>query len=460
MEEAVASPDIPIYREYYFTLQHFAELTRLGPLPTMTSTGSEEMTRWTREVSMPYRERAKPIDDEVTARMIAALANKRGEALAISLATLGGMDVQMPPAAVTKALLANFVSLPENTQWQWLTSNWPLIAAPEAEPILRALASGRGDIRDEALLRLIELDPAAARPIAIDRIRRADISRDAYHNERALLQLPDKTLPELDDALEANFEGGMYHADLLLARYASAAVAGRVKAFLDGGGLCNGPIVAYLDRVDPDYATALLTGFEARCSPIEIQGSEDLLMTPALEKQLIMALDAARPNGVRELLQNAGSVAAKQPLMDAMLQAREHPSPSGISTDSAWAAAILTGAGWVPTGDDFDRVLAACQSDNCRRSVDSLRSRMAEPVGIMPDVSPMGLYARVGPFMLRSAQQVRNKIAQYPEGTSFYIGVGYAGSWWAEQHTREFRQMVEAAGMKVVEEPPRPQAPR
>ena len=72
----------------------------------------------------------------------------------------------------------------------------------------------------------------------------------------------------------------------------------------------------------------------------------------------------------------------------------------------------------------------------------------------------MGLYARVGPFMLRSAQQVRNKIAQYPEGTSFYIGVGYAGSWWAEQHTREFRQMVEAAGMKVVEEPPRPQAPR
>jgi hypothetical protein len=29
---------------------------------------------------------------------------------------------------------------------------------------------------------------------------------------------------------------------------------------------------------------------------------------------------------------------------------------------------------------------------------------------------------------------------------SFYIGAPYPGSWWAGQRTREFRQMVEAAG--------------
>ena len=43
---------------------------------------------------------------------------------------------------------------------------------------------------------------------------------------------------------------------------------------------------------------------------------------------------------------------------------------------------------------------------------------------------------------------------------SFYIGAPYPGSWWAGQRTREFRHMVEAAGMKLVEEPPRPQAPQ
>jgi hypothetical protein len=461
LEEAVAAPDVPIYQEYYFALERFAELARLGPLATMSSTGGEETARWMQEVSMPYRERAKPIDAEVTARMAAALANKRGEALATSLAVLAGAGPQVPPAPVREALLANLALLPENTGYHWLTWGWPSIASPAAEPILKTWASGDSVLRDMALVRLNELDPAAVRPIALDRIRRADLYRDAYHNDRALLLLPDKTLPELDEALADNFERNMYRADLLLARYASPAAAGRVKAFVEKSALCSGPIMAYLFRVDADYAAGRLARMGARCSLLEIQGSEDLPMTPALEKQLIRDLDPAGANGVRELLQNGGSAAAKEALLDAMVRARDNPSPAGVSSDYLWASAILTGAGWLPTSGDFDRVLAACQTDFCRHSVGTLRSHMAEPLGIVPDSSPVpSSFASVGPFHLRTMQQMKDKLAQFPKGASFYLAVGYPESWWGREHTRELREMLEAAGMKVVEAPERPPASR
>jgi hypothetical protein len=95
-------------------------------------------------------------------------------------------------------------------------------------------------MRDEALLRLYEFNPDATRKIAISRIRKGDVTREMYSNSRALLLLPDKTLPELDDALLNALERGK-PVEFLVARYASEAVLERVRAFSGSRqGLCVG----------------------------------------------------------------------------------------------------------------------------------------------------------------------------------------------------------------------------
>jgi hypothetical protein len=466
LEEAVAAPDIAIYQEYYFALQDFAVGAQLGPI-TPAWTPSTDMAKWVREVEMPYRERTQPFRDAVTARMITALAHKQGEALAISLATLGGTGTQAPAPALKKALIENFPMMPVETQSQWLTQNWPRIADPALGPALKLLASGSSDLRDQALIRLTELDPAAVRPLALDRIRRGDISRQIYHNDRALLALPDKTLPELDDALAANVERRIVHAEVLLARYASPAIEDRVKQILDGPGFCSGPLLAYLFRVDPDSAAKRMaqgTGTR-RCDLGEIQGSEDLLMSPGLEKELIRELDPAITPSMRvgiivSFLQSGGSAATKQPMLDAMLipaQAPTSPLPPGVTLSDNRASNVLNAVGWLPSAADLEKALAICQSDQCRRSVTNARTQLAEPVGISPDA--LLSYARIGQVMLRSPQQVKDKLAQFPKGTSFYVAVGYPGTWWAEQRRREFEQMIVDAGMKLVAEPPRAPLP-
>jgi hypothetical protein len=461
LNEAVQAPDVPIVQDVYFSLQQFEEIEKIGPMPQGPESTSD-MARWMREVELPYRDRAKPVAEEVTRRLTAALEHKRGEALAISLATVGGTGSQLPSPPLRKALLANLTAMPEPTQSMWLTSNWPRIAAPDAAPALKEMASGSGGLRDFALLRLMELDPAAARPIALDRIRRADFFRDAYHNERVLLSLPDQTLPELDDVLIANAEHGLFGADLLLGRYASAAVAGRVKALLDRTRGCNAPLMAYLFRVDPENATGRMAQLRANapCLMNSMQGNEDLLMSTGLEQELIRELDGALPqdlNGIATVLQNAGSAAAKKHLLNLVLHYPAGPQTLATASDSARLNWVTYAPAWLPTAEDFDALRAACQTDPCRHRIDTLRTQLSEPIPISLSTGPpMGYTATVGPYMLRSAEQVKDKISQFPKGTSFCILLSYPESWWAEQRSREYAAILSAAGMKRVDPPPRP----
>jgi len=448
LDEVVAAPDIAITGDQYVALRNFAVLDQLGPMPPR-STSIDSVT-WVRQVQIPYRERAQPFRDAVTARMITALAHKRGEALATSVATLGGNGPQLPSPALRKVLIENFAAMLPNTQHQWLNVYWPRIADPALGPALKMLATGSSDLRDDALVRLTELDPAAAWPIALDRIRRGDLNPEIYHNDRALLTLPDKTLPELDDALVGNVERRIPRADLLLARYASPAIEGRVNSFLDRQGICSGLLMTYLFRVDPESAVkrmAQSSGVRS-CSPWGIQGSEDLLMSPGLEKELVRELDPAvsgaqQVGTVVGLLENGGSAAAKQPLVDTMQ----------TPVDDARVNSFLNAVGWLPTAADFDKLLAICPSEPCRHEVNAARARFTEPVGISAQGSVFNMdYASIGPLKLRSPQQLKEKLAQFPKGTSFYVAVGYPGTWWAEQRQREFARMIADAGMKLAAE--------
>jgi hypothetical protein len=468
MEAAVAAPDFPVTYYYLDALIQLAELTRFGPVPLYTAKGTEEIRRWIDEVDRPYQEKAKPVVAEYFTRLASSIATKQGAALAVTLQTLVTNGPQPTPPAAAKALAANFRQLPENSQNTLLTINWAKIASPDLAPVVQSIAEGNGNLRDAALIRLQDLDPGAARKITLDRIQKTDTSREIFHSNRVLLTLPDRTLPEADDALVTALERNKPQVETLVARYASSAALPRLKALVDRQPqrMCSPVLPAYFFRVDAEWAaTALARAREATqgrgACAINVSPNEDLLMSPGLEKQAIQ--DLSDPNAMvvrsaQTLLQYAGSAAAEKPLLAAFAGLRatgvNQADPLSNSLDQGFVTAILSANGWLPSEAAFTQVLAGCITDQCKRQVESARRPLTPPIGVsigsqIPDGSNIGL----GPLGPRSVKQFREKIAQFPKGTPFYIGGNDTGSWFFQQHAAEAQKMLEDAGMQIVAPP-------
>jgi hypothetical protein len=156
------------------------------------------------------------------------------------------------------------------------------------------------------------------------------------------------------------------------------------------------------------------------------------------------------------MLQFGGSAGAKKALMDAMQHWRDNPpKPDGSrldNFDANFADALLTGAGWLLTPQEMDGVMAACSTDYCRQRVVYFRRLSDQPLQILV-VAGMNelMYIRVGPFDLRSSQQLESKIAQFPKGTAFSILPSDVGTWWWDQRIREVRAILSSNGMKLVD---------
>lgn len=466
MEAAVAATDVPVTYIYLGTLIQLAKATRFGPSPTYTPKTPEEIRRWNDEVSLPYTEKTKGVDAEYYAKLADAVGRKQGQALAVSLETLVSRRGEPAPPSVLAALVANFRSLPLNSQQQLLSGEWYRIASPAMAPLLQSiaqsLAEGTGDLRDAALSRLRELDPDAARQIILERLRKLDVPRQMYGSSRVLLELPDKTLPDLDATLVAALEGNQPGGDELVARYASDAVAPQLKAWVEQSPqrLCNGPVLpAYFFRVDPDWSAAMIARLRQNprltCA-VNLGSIEDLLMSPGLEKQAIADLSSSDSMILRlaeTLLERGGSAAAEKPLLEAF--ARYHdadhatePFPTGI--EQGFVSALLTANRWVASEETFAKVESLCITDQCHRQVAQAKRAMEQPIPLGVDDINLG----GGVIRPYSEEQLRERLAYYPKGTQFSLGGNSVGSWYFEQRAAQVGGIVEDAGMKLVDPPP------
>ncbi|MBV8903555.1 MAG: hypothetical protein JOZ22_07970 [Acidobacteriia bacterium] len=237
-----------------------------GPTPLYTAKTPEEIKRWVEEVETPRRAQSREVETEYFAKLAEGVHHKRGRALAISLETLIARGPQPAAPEVLRTLLENFGDLLEMMQRSLLGDQWSRIASPSIEPVVRSLAQGSSPVRDLALARLQQFNPAAAREIALERIRRGDVMQNLAPGElRALLSLPDKTLPQFDDALLTALEAGK-PVELLVARYASEAALPRMWAFLAGRTPRGSQLLAYLLRVDAAGASGFLHDARARPS--------------------------------------------------------------------------------------------------------------------------------------------------------------------------------------------------
>ena len=230
MEEAIATPDVPVNYSYLGTLIQLVNLTRYGSMPDYTPKRPDEIRKWIDEVEKPYRDRSQSTEPEYFKRLADAIGTKEGQARAISLETLISRGSQFVGPDLQKGIAQNFAALPEASQQSLLTSGWANISSPAMEPVVRSLAGGISPLRDSALVRLWEFDPHAARAVTLDRIRKADIAPGPYNDYRVLLTLPEATVPEMDDALVTAWEQGK-RVDVLIARYASEGATGALRAW-------------------------------------------------------------------------------------------------------------------------------------------------------------------------------------------------------------------------------------
>jgi hypothetical protein len=235
-------------------LAHLAQLISLGGMGWKVPKREPARKAWQQEFQRRVVFRENKIRDYAS-RLYAALPSKESAARAeCSLAVLNtAMNRPGRPewlGSVTAEVRADFRRLRPNEQVRLLQEGWTILRSPAMLPILRSL---RETMPDLALPRVYELAPEEGRRLIIDEIRHSQ-HRIAFNT---LAMLPDRTLPELDDVLAAEYEQGLDNADMLILRYARGAVARRVKETYrkrpEGRIPWAGPVVYYLLKYDPKF---------------------------------------------------------------------------------------------------------------------------------------------------------------------------------------------------------------
>jgi hypothetical protein len=452
LREGLTAADVAVTSNWIDTLSELTTAQAFGPCPAILKEGPALkgwLDRFRSEINRNIETLAGAVD------------RKQGQARAVSLDVLSRRNgpAPAPPDAVA-AVLRTFHDLPENTQQRYLTMDWPRIASPEVLPMIRSLAEGPGPLRDTALARLQELDPAAARPIILDRIRKGDNPGGPYGDPRLLLQLPDRVLPEMDQPLADLLEKGK-EVEALVSRYASDAVFGRIHAWVEAHpySVCEGgrgSLLPYLFRVDPAYAADRLTRTR-KSQPGEciLSGSPggDPFLNPGIEKAAIADLSDPNPSMQRcalTLLAGGGSAAAEEPIWQAFARFHENGT-ADQGLEYGFMDALIRGMGWIMTPEKLGRLAALCITDSCRQNVEAMRRGSGNPVAISISGMPNITAIRINLFEVFGARQLEAKIRQFPPGTRFSVPASYRGVWYYEQRMSEIRRILEVAGMQIVD---------
>jgi hypothetical protein len=234
----------------------------------------EMMQGWTMMAGVNDNETTRRAAREHSAdidTMIRSLPQRSGESRSFAVYLLFE-DHSLSPAqlaAVKPVVLEDFASMPTLEQRMLLETRWPELKDPSLVPALKAMLNETrpglmGDPND-AIKRLVELDPQAARPYVVREVCDAGINLQL----KSVAALPDATLPELDDCLSAVLAQPWTRATQnswkwkaeLAARFATEKVVPAVrKGWTDKSQ--DGTALAVMLRFDPAEAVAYLKAHE------------------------------------------------------------------------------------------------------------------------------------------------------------------------------------------------------
>jgi hypothetical protein len=485
LEEALAAPDQPIDTNFLYTINM-----------VNTDPGTPN-TNWRED------------QQRVVEKLIAALPNKRGKALSISLSTAvnEAWNGTALPKELTDKLISQLISmfdqLPANQKNSLLSDRWDKVASPAMLPVLKRYAQAYTDFpetRDSnaydslrlsasALRRWYELDPAGARPTIITEITRP---RPRY-GARILGFLPDKTLPETDSALAEHLTAstdldGKSNLASLIARYATESIMPQVIETLDpkiGKWACaiQHPLLAYLLRVNPAMARPRIEqaiaargeNFSA-CNRGLFQGISEIHYDPILEELGIQSLDDPDPQvamTAATMLGKFGSPAAEPALSQryakwtAKWEGRESQLDlvfGDLRDDKVYelgfgqnlAQALVRGKSWLTDRDKLQKLLQASK-------VKRIQQELQNDLKLWPDgpleivllnnqSSPSGFHARIAQYEFHSMQELTDKLTQFSAGTKFRLSISPAGFSENDPSLAELRAFLSERRMLAPEE--------
>jgi len=425
---------------------------------------------------------SQPIVDEERETLFRTLPQKRGEAQITSLITVldnpprrsdGPFEfpyiLPLPPAVIAAAV-ANFDKIPSSSQSRLLEEGWDAVRSPLMLPIVRKKAEA-GD--GQALLRWLEIDPAAATAFI-----REEIVRPVPRFSSFYLRLPDSSLPNQERQIAANFvalndERALMHSAGLLHQYATRAVLSEVLPFIDvyiSKRSCwvQFPLLAYLLKVSPeDAAPRLQQALEGPCG----QGAfftylGSLQPSPVLERLALAQIDAGTEFAAdaADYLRQYGSAAIKSELWDRLMLwnkgvpsvARKQQRDKRANDEDlqrrivrALAQAFVEGHAWVLSPEDSIRLEKLLGTDavgqlvckfNCAASpavgagpgsysisghVIDRATQMAHPMDYLYSMERLSY--RVNQYNCPDLKSLKEKLLQFPAGSSFYFGWDFSG---------------------------------
>jgi hypothetical protein len=269
----------------------------------------------------------------------------------------------------------------------------------------------------------------------------ADPERFDEHWISALLALPDKELPELDQAFADQLNGrGSWVSFQLICRYATAAILPEVTARFEsakGRWACSlqTAMLAYFLRVDEPYGVQALTDSLASratgCWRTLFTEVSAKIWTPGLEMAAIGALNQDDPEVPREAalaLQRQGSEAAKKELIKALEQEyRGNPiANAGAPAPDAYRRAalvnaLLSGHGWVLTPAELTEVekfaIDPDLVDRCKQAAQA--KEIILNLSLQESGNPSLI---LGSESYDSLVGLEKKVSLYPAGTTFKVG--------------------------------------
>jgi len=463
MQAKIDDPDFPIAEYFLYDLAQLQTLIAYSePMPPYPQADPAKAVIWRKTVAA--RQAAQQAFLQAArAHLQQVIGAKRGLAHARSLMTLAepysaSRESRQRRQAVAADLVAAFDELPSDQQSALLQDTaWPEIRTPRLLPAIRRLYESptatestytAEEQRGLALRRLLDLVPVEGRHLLLTEIQRPHLRLPV----EILMALPDTRLPQLDSALVTNLENDRDDNEIgkiavLIQRYASSSIVDRVRAVYEtspGRWACaiQAPLLAYLLRADPGYGAAAVrkalaarqeTGcYRTLLSDIAApSGAASPYLPPALQTIAIEALDDPDPavrSDAAKTLGAHGSPAAEavlwQHLRKWVRTHREAQKAAYLSSDTpegSIAQALATAPAWL-----IDRR----QMAELRRLCD-----IVVPPGAMERSGAPQIYAdtttahgkqeswRVEQYQMTSRTALKDKLAQFPRGTTFRLMV-------------------------------------
>jgi hypothetical protein len=337
-----------------------------------------------------------------------------------------------------------------------------------------------------ALQRWYELDPAGARSAVITEISRP---RPRF-GARILGLLPDKTLPEVDFVLAEHFAAsddldGKSHLASLIARYATDAILPQIIERLDakiGKWACGiqDPLLAYLLRVSPvsarpriEKAIAVRGEEFSACNHALFQAISEIHYDPILEEIGIKSLNDPDPEVAQTaatMLGKFGSPAAESALRERYASWTEEWTGRENELDKSFAAeldknvyqiglglnlmqALATGKAWLADKAALQRLAQQTKVRRVRHQLDGyVKTWEQEPHTIFIDSSRFGFHARVAQYEFQSVGALKEKLTQFPTGTTFSLVISPTDSS-AGQTAVELRKLLTTHGILLKAKP-------